>query len=69
MADCAVGQGLHLTRFEGPTQCLWATFPFFCLRMKKRGHKVTEAPVSMVFPPSQAHPEGPWPAPRFVPTC
>ena len=83
MADCAVGQGLHLTKFEGPTQCLWATFPFFCLRMKKRGHKVTEALVSMVFPPgyldtgqinkgwsnSQAHPEGPRPAPPFVPTC
>lgn len=44
MAECATGQGLHLTRFEGPTQCLWAMFPFFCLRMKKEGQSA-KAPV------------------------
>lgn len=45
MVDCAAGQGLHLTRFEGPTQCLWATFSFFCLQMRKRGRELTNAPV------------------------
>lgn len=48
MVDCATGQGLHLTGFEGAAQCLWATFPFFCLRME-RGDKLMKAPS--VSPP------------------